>query len=278
VYHEIHGPRNAAATVVLSSGLGGAAHYWTPQIPELTRHFRVIVYDQFGTGRSPGSLPAGYSVADMAAELACLLRELAVSKCHFVGHALGGLVGLQLALDRPDLIDRMVLVNAWTKTHPHTVRCFAARRSLLLDSGVAAYVAAQPLFLYPADWLADRQMWLADQDAAGLAHFPPAETVLRRIDAILVFDLEARISAIAARTLVLAARDDVLVPSICSTHLATLLPRGRLCLLDHGGHACNITDPDAFNSTIGAFLLDAEGRSATGGTAKSQALEPRRVL
>ncbi len=184
--------------------------------------------------------------------------KLAVGTCHFIGHALGGLIGLQIALDRPDLIDRMVLVNAWAKTHPHTVRCFAARKSLLLQSGVAAYVAAQPLFLYPADWLADRQAWLAEQDAAGVAHFPPVETVLRRIDAILAFDLQSRIPAIDVPTLVVSARDDVLVPSACSTDLARLLSRGRLLLVDHGGHACNITDPDAFNAGTVAFLLEHE--------------------
>ncbi len=257
MYYEIHGRQDAAATVVLSSGLGGAAHYWTSQIPELARNFRVVAYDHHGTGKSPGLLPANYSIADMAHEIAALLSELTINRCHFIGHALGGLIGLQMALGRPDLIDRLVLVNAWARTHPHTIRCFATRRSLLLDTGVAAYVAAQPLFLYPADWLAERKAWLAEQDAAGVAHFPPVETVLRRIEAILAFDLEAGVPAIDAPTLVVATRDDVLVPSGCSTHLATLLPRGRLCLLDHGGHACNITNPDTFNATVSAFLLAA---------------------
>jgi aminoacrylate hydrolase len=257
VYYEIHGRQDAAATVVLASGLGGAAHYWTSQIPELARHFRVVAYDHHGTGKSSGLLPADYSIVDMADDLISLLDELTVKRCHFIGHALGGLIGLQMALDRPRLIDRLVLVNAWAKTHPHTIRCFAARKSLLLDTGVAAFVAAQPLFLYPAEWLAERQAWLAEQDAAGVAHFPPVETVLRRIEAISAFDLETRVPAIDTPTLVVATRDDVLVPSGCSTHLATLLPRGRLCLLDHGGHACNITHPDAFNATVSAFLLAA---------------------
>jgi len=192
----------------------------------------------------------------MATELALLLQELNIPKCHFIGHALGGLVGLQLALDRPDLVERMVLVNAWAKTHPHTVRCFAARKSLLLDTGVAAYVAAQPLFLYPAEWLSDRQAWLVEQDAAAVAHFPPVETVLRRIDAILAFDVQARIAEIGASTLVIAARDDVLVPSTCSMELAERLPQGRLAVLAQGGHACNITDPAAFDAMVGAFLLE----------------------
>jgi aminoacrylate hydrolase len=255
MHHEIHGRADPEAPVVfLSSGLGGSAQYWAPQIPALVRHFRVIAYDQRGTGRSPDSLSDGYSIADMAREAAALLDSLGVTKCHFVGHALGGLIGLQMALDRPALIDRLVLVNAWAKTHPHTLRCFATRKRLLRDSGPTAYVIAQPLFLYPAWWMDGRAEWLAAQDAAGIAHFPAAETVLRRIGAIEAFDIEARLPAITTPTCVIATRDDVLVPSTCSLALADGLPNGRLELLAQGGHACNVTDPDGFDALIGAFL------------------------
>ena len=257
MHYEIHGRVDSAApTVLLSSGLGGAAHYWAPQIPALAREFRVIAYDQTGTGRSGGTLPPDYAIADMAAEVAILLDQLGIRKTHFIGHALGGLVGLQLAVDRPERVDRLVLVNAWAKTHQHTLRCFAVRKSLLVNTGVAAYVQAQPLFLYPAAWLADRQDWIAEQDAAGIAHFPPTETVLRRIQAIEAFDLTASIPAITAPTLVIATRDDVLVPCTCSIALADQLAQVRLELLDRGGHACNITDPAGFDTLVTAFLRE----------------------
>lgn len=260
MYHEIHGRTDGAPTVVLSSGLGGAAHYWAPQIPVLGRHFRVIAYDQHGTGRSGGVVPDGYSIGDMANELAGLLDKLGVSRCHFIGHALGGLIGLQLGLARPSLIDRMVLVNAWAKTHPHTLRCFAIRKRLLLDTGPEAYVRAQPLFLYPASWLADRQDWLSKQDAAGIAHFPPTETVLRRIGAVEAFEID--VGKIGAPTMVIATRDDVLVPYTCSVALADTLSNAKLALIDYGGHACNVTDPAGFDAMTVRFL---EERQSWGG-------------
>ncbi|WP_428534588.1 pyrimidine utilization protein D [Rhodopila sp.] len=258
MYHEIHGRTDAGApTVLLCSGLGGAAQYWAAHIAALATHFRVIAYDQNGTGRSRATLPFGYAIADMAVEVAALLGNLGVRRAHFVGHALGGLIGLQLAVDRPALVDRLILVNAWARTHAHTLRCFAARKSLLSNTGVAAYVQAQPLFLYPAAWLADRQDWLVEQDAAGIAHFPSTETVLRRIEAIEAFDLTAAIPGIVAPCLVVAARDDVLVPYTCAINLADQLPEVQLKLLEHGGHACNITDPVGFDALVKAFLLPA---------------------
>jgi aminoacrylate hydrolase len=252
VYYEIHG-RDDAPAVLLSAGLGGSAQYWAAHIPALAQHFRVIAYDQFGTGRSGGTVPEGYAIGDMATEAAALLDGIGVRTCHFIGHALGGLIGLHLALDRPALLNRLVVVNAWAKTHAHTLRCFAIRKSLLTDTGKAAYVRAQPLFLYPAAWMADRQDWLAQQDAAGLAHFPPTENVLRRIAAIEAFDIDP--GQIATPTLVIATRDDVLVPFTCSVALADRLPNAQLALLESGGHACNITDPHGFDTRATDFLL-----------------------
>jgi aminoacrylate hydrolase len=257
MHYEVHGRTDPnAPTVLLASGLGGAAHYWAPNMDALTSDYRVIAYDQRGTGNSPDELPADYTVAEMAEEAVSLLDEAGVTRCHVVGHALGGLIGLHLALARPALVDRLVLVNAWARTHPHTLRCFAARTALLNHTGVAAYAAAQPLFLYPAWWLADRQEWLAAQDAAAIAHFPPVETVLRRIDAIAAFDLTAALPTITAPALVVAARDDLLVPFQASEGLARRLPNARLVLLEQGGHACNITDPPSFDAAVGAFLRE----------------------
>ena len=238
----------------MSSGLGGSAHYWTPNLQALSEKFRVITYDHFGTGRSPGNIPEGYTIADMAQEVATLLDGLGIQSCHFVGHALGGLIGLELACQRPARLNRLVLVNTWIKTHPHTLRCFAARKSLLLNTGIPAYVAAQPLFLYPPDWMAARQPWLAEQDATSIAHFPGIDTVLRRIAAIETFDLTEIAPAIQNPTCVIAASDDMLVPSLCSLTLADALPNAELDLFPQGGHACNITAPDRFNARLTAFL------------------------
>jgi aminoacrylate hydrolase len=70
-----------------------------------------------------------------------------------VGHALGALIGLQLALSRSRYA--LVCVNGWLSLNAHTRRCFQIRERLL-RRGAQAWVEAQPLFLYPADWMAAR--------------------------------------------------------------------------------------------------------------------------
>ncbi len=258
MYHEVHGEALSGGTVLLSSGLGGAGSFWAPQLQALCRHCRVVTYDQRGTGRSAEPLPDPYSIAVMADDVTAILDELGIGRCHFVGHALGGLVGLDLALRRPDRIGSLVLVNAWARGDAHTTRCFDVRRDLL-RIGPEAYVRAQPLFLYPAPWMARNAERLAREHEHAVAHFQGTDTLLKRIAALLAFDVADRLGEIACPTLVAAARDDLLVPWTASETLAAGIPGARLWVTAEGGHGFTVTEPDAFNAALCGFLA---GQSA----------------
>ncbi|EPN68381.1 alpha/beta fold family hydrolase, partial [Pseudomonas syringae pv. actinidiae ICMP 19096] len=166
----------------------------------------------------------------------------------------GGLVGLELALLRPQLLQSQVLINAWSSPNPHSARCFSVRKQLLLNSGPQAYVQAQALFLYPADWIAANSARLADDEAHALAHFPDTENLLRRIHALETFNIEAELARIQTPTLLIANHDDMLVPWQQSRHLAEVLPNARLVLLEYGGHASSISDPLPFQRALLDFL------------------------
>ncbi|CAN7190458.1 pyrimidine utilization protein D [Variovorax sp. LjRoot84] len=254
LHYEVHGPAEGEA-VLLSSGLGGSAGFWQPQLAALIgAGHRVIAYDQRGTGRSPADLQADYAIADMARDLIEILDATSTPRCHLMGHALGGLVGLQLALDAPSRVASLVLVNAWSKPNPHSARCFDARLALLGACGPRAYVEAQPIFLYPAAWCAAHAQRVADEVEHALAHFPGEANMRARIGALRAFDVDARLAEIAAPALVAAATDDVLVPWTCSQRLAEGLPHGSLECVPHGGHAHSVTEAELFNRSLLAFL------------------------
>jgi aminoacrylate hydrolase len=259
LFHEILGQGTAGApSVLLSSGLGGSANYWKPQAASLVEAgWRVVAYDQRGTGRSPAALAGGYAIGDMAADVLEVMDASDTPTCHFVGHALGGLVGLQLALDAPQRIASLTLINAWAQPNVHSARCFDARLALLGAVGVAAYVEAQPLFLYPAAWSLEHADLVAAEVAHSIAHFPGEANMRARIAALRAFDVSARLAEIKAPVLVSASMDDLLVPWTMSTRLANGLPSAIMDLLPHGGHAHNITEATAFNETLLSFLKDA---------------------
>ena len=137
---DVHeGPRADAETVLLSAGLGGAAGYWTPQLAALMAFYRVITYDQAGTGRAKRELPEDHSIESMADEVLAILDATQTDACHLVGHALGGLVGLDLARRVPKRLRSLTVVNGWARADDHTKRCFEARLLLLKHAGPEAY-------------------------------------------------------------------------------------------------------------------------------------------
>jgi aminoacrylate hydrolase len=251
---DVHDGPSDAETVLLSSGLGGAAGYWTPQIDALRQCYRIVAYDQAGTGRTGGTLAADHSIAAMAAEALAVLDASGTAAAHFVGHALGGLVGLALAQRRPDRLRSLTVVNGWAAAHSHTRRCFDVRLALLEHEGPAAYVKAQPIFLYPADWLAANEAHAAREEAHGLASFQGADNLKARIGALLAFDTRPGLAAVELPTFIVAARDDVLVPSVMSEELAAGIPGACLHVAPWGAHAFNVTEPAAFNTLLLDFL------------------------
>ena len=88
-----------------------------------------------------------------------------------------------------------------------------------------------------------------------LAHFPGEANTLRRIAALRAFDISDALSRIESETLVMASRDDVLVPWTQSRQLAQGLPNAQLSVRDFGGHAFNITEQTTFDVELLAFLL-----------------------
>lgn len=253
LYYETHGA-DEAPPLILSSGLGGSADYWKPNIPALAEHFRLIAYDHRGTGRSDRRLPDVVTVEDLADDMLALMDALGVARSHIVGHAAGAVAGLALAMKAPERLDRLVVVNGWAKADPHFLRCFEARLNLLRHAGVEAFLRAQPIFLYPADWISRHSAELDAQLPHQLADFPGVATMEKRIAALAAFDPAGRLSHLKDKVFVLVAEDDMLVPSSAGMRLSRELGGAWIETMPSGGHACNVTDPLLFNHITLGFL------------------------
>lgn len=253
LYYEEHGSADGVP-LILSSGLGGSANYWKPNIAALAERFRVIAYDHRGTGRSDRALPETVTVEDFADDILALMDAIEIPRAHIVGHAAGGVAGLALAVKAPERLDRLVVVNGWAKADPHFLRCFEVRLNLLRHVGVEAFLRAQPIFLYPATWISARTVELDAELAHQIADFPGVATMEKRIAALAAFDITGRLKGLDEKVLVLVADDDMLVPSHAGELLCGELGWGRLEILPRGGHACNVTYPDRFNEPVLAWL------------------------
>lgn len=247
--------RRAGIPVILSPGLGGQGAYWTPQIEWLAKRYRVILYDHRGTGRSDREeLSAQYQVRHMAEDIALILDGLDYEGAHIIGHAAGAIAGLQLALDQPNRAMSVTSVNGWAFADAYFRRCFDIRLGIYAAGGPEAYLKAQPVFLYPAEWIADHLEELDVQAAHHAPGFQSEANLRARIHALSTFDIREVIGAITCPVLVVGALDDMLVPVRSSAFLAENLPNAQCRILGWGGHAVNITVPDEFNTVLTQFL------------------------
>lgn len=251
LWYEASG-RGDAPALILSAGLGGSAAYWAPNLEAFADH-RLILYDHRGTGRSDRTLPSGLTVDDMADDVIALANTLGIHRFGLVGHAAGAAIGLSIALRFPERLDRLVAINAWAAPDPHFLRCMELRVRLLRDSGVAAFVRAQPIFLYPARYVSENHARLDAEERHAIEHFQGAANVEARIGALGAFDIEKRLGDIPIETLLIAAEDDMLVPSSCSERMAKLMPNSRLQTMT-GGHACNVSEAGIFNDKVRGWL------------------------
>ena len=107
LHYELEGPPDAPV-VVLGSSIGTASAMWAPQVPALSRRFRVLRYDHRGHGRSPAP-PGPYELADLGRDVLALLDRLDLDRVAYAGLSLGGMVGMWLGVNAPERISSLVL-------------------------------------------------------------------------------------------------------------------------------------------------------------------------
>jgi aminoacrylate hydrolase len=234
--------------LLLVSGLGGTAGFWKSNAATLARSFRVIRFDQRGIAASTrGSAPC--TIDQLALDCLDVLDAAGVERAVLLGHSTGGCIGQALGRIAPERLDGLILSATWLKPSRYMRGLFGARRSIL-DENPQAYAATAVLISYPPVWLEANWAVYEAALAAAPASVEARQVVRERIDALLSFDGSADIAALPMPTLVLGARDDMIVPSFLQEELAAALPRGRKILLDSGGHFFPVSRPDAFTAKV----------------------------
>ena len=116
--------RGSGLPLILIMGLSARGAFWEEHILEYEKHFRCIIIDNRGAGDS--DKPEGpYSTAMMAADVAALIRQLELGKCHVAGISMGGAIAQELALNNPELIRSLVIISSWAKCDAYAVQVFA---------------------------------------------------------------------------------------------------------------------------------------------------------
>lgn len=250
LHYTDHG---AGPALVLIAGLGGLGSFWDSLATELARSYRVLSFDHPGVGLSPAH-EAAPTIGGIAAAVAGLLDRLGIERAHVIGHSTGGLVTQALALDYPHRVDRIVISGSWARPDRRFRDLFALRRAVLEQMGYRAYKSMSNLLAYPSAWyeahIASQETLARDADGAG---DPAVACFAQRIAMLLGFDRMEELARIGARTLVIGAKDDQVVPIHLSRQVAGAIPGASLVELE-GGHFFPLLQPQHFITAVRTHL------------------------
>ena len=240
----------------------GTLDNWDPAVTDpLATERQVILFDSAGVGRSTGQVPTG--VAGMASHALDFLDGLGLESCDVLGFSLGGMVAQQMALDRPSVFRRMILVGTAPRGGEdiiHLEKPSLARH--LSDPTLKGYAVLQKIFFAPTSTsqiaggafiqrLAQRNEDLdtasgPDVVAAQMAAFRQWEqsTATRFGD----------LNDIRQPTLVVNGTHDEMIPVSNSYRLSENLPNAVLLVYPDAGHGSLFQFHDSFTRQAAAFL------------------------
>ena len=240
----VDGPRDAP-TVVLSNSLGSTPAMWDPQCPSLVQRLRVVRYDHRGHGASPVP-PAPYELADLGADALALLDRLGLERVHWCGLSLGGMVGMWMAINAPERIDRLVLCCTSARLGPPEM--WADRAATVRSQGVRAIAdAGIERWLSPA--FMQREPEAAARVKAMLVATPP-EGYAACCGVIERMDQVGQLGRITAPTLVIAGAQDPATPPEHGELIASRIPGARLELVPDARHLATVEQPEAMTELI----------------------------
>lgn len=255
--------------LLLVHGLGGSWQAWLENIGALAAEHRVIAVDLPGFGNSD-ALPPPAEMASHSAALAELIEHLGLERTAVVAHSMGGLIGVRLAVDRPDLVDRLVLVNAggirMTAVRlALVVRSFAIFKALVgrpaalraitrrprLRRAVLWAMVADPRAVDPRYLAETVPLWAAPGFTGALA--AGAREVVR-----------TRPGDVRCPVLLVWGDRDRILPIAAARALAAELPDARLEVIEGVGHCPMFEAADRFNRILLDFTRDAVPAPASG--------------
>ena len=250
--------RGSGSPLLLLNGIGLDLSAWGPIAGELARERRLVLLDMRGTGCS-GAPPEPCTTARLAADALTLLDHLALGPVDVLGLSLGGLVAQELALLAPRAVRSLVLAATAARLPGRTRRALDAwRRLLLATADPDAFRREQLAWVLGAETLEDDAVVEGILAALVGAPAPSPRDFSAQADACLAHDTRERTSQIRALALVLAGKDDALVPPSATEALAKLLPRARF-EVHPGGHAFLLESAGAVASSVLRFLRSIEG-------------------
>lgn len=239
--------RESGPALMLSNSLGATEEMWRPQLAAFAREFRVIRYDRRGHGKSDAP-PGPYSIERFGRDALAIMDELGVSKVHWCGLSMGGMVGQWLAANAPERIDHLILSN--TTAYPNRT-AMEDRIKAVREGGLAAVVDRIMEGWFTEDFRRHQPAsvaWVRDMVLAC-----PPNGYIACCEAIRDTDLRDALPRITHPTLIIAGRHDPSLALDTADFLRRNIARASMTIID-AAHLSNVEQPHAYADLVLGFL------------------------
>ena len=259
--YEASGKATAPA-VVLIHGLGLNRHVWQLHEPALASRFRVVNYDLYGHGESSAP-PIKPSLTVFAEQLRALLDELGIWQAALVGFSLGGMINRRFALDYPNRVSALAILNSPHERSPEQQRLVEERAAQSAAGGPGATLDATIERWFTAEFrrrqpevIAQVRQWVLANDAVNYAQ-------CREVLAKGVIELIRPAVPIAKPALVMTCENDT-GSSVAMAHaIAAEIAGAQTIIVPQVQHMGLVEQPELFTVPLIQFLGAALGGQAT---------------
>lgn len=227
--------------------------FWDAHLPAC-EGFRSIRFDTRGHGASDRT-DGPYTLSQLAGDVLGLMDHLNLAQAHYVGVSMGGMIGQTLAIEHPERLCSLALVNTTPRYSGEQRTQWRERASDVLDNGIEPIHGAL------------MRRWFTDEALNdGLEGARYIADVIRRFDrrsfasvtaAMCELDTVQRLGSIRVPTLVVAAPDDPGVPRKISECLAASIPGASLEWLHPARHLASLEHVGMFNRLLRTHLMSA---------------------
>jgi len=245
--------------VLLIQGVGAIGHVWHPQIDALRERHSVITFDNRGIGASTITEGA-LTIEGMADDALAILDAEGIDRCHVVGHSMGGLIAMQLALTSPRHVRSLALLCTFPDgrsgsrltrdTFLTRLRTRIGTRRMRRNAFMSLVVSKASMSGPDRETLADEMERLFGRDLAD----QPA-IILRQLRAMSRFDPTWRLRCLASiPTLVVSGEEDRIALPHYGRALAAAIPGAAYVELAKAGHAVPIESPSMINRLLAEHM------------------------
>lgn len=253
-YYEIYGE---GMPLVLLEGLGYASWMWYRQIDALSKHFKVIVFDNRGVGETDKP-DMEYTIELFADDTIEVLEALGVEKTHILGVSMGGFIAQEFSIKYPDKVDKLILCST-SFGGPNSIPIPEESLQVLMKGG-GEYKSPEDVKEAISIGLDEKNLQFR-QDVVNrileekVRNPQPRYAYQRQLMAGASFNAEERVNKIKAETLILAGSGDRVVPPENARLLHMRIANSRVEIIDGAGHLFFMEEPDITNKLIIDFLL-----------------------